>query len=341
MINISNLHFSYGRKPVFSGLNLRLGPGTICGLLGRNGTGKSTLLRNIGGFLFPQEGAIETLGFQPGRRQPAFLEQVLLVPETFQLPAISMRQWLTHTTIGGFLFPQEGAIETLGFQPGRRQPAFLEQVLLVPETFQLPAISMRQWLTHTTPFYRKFDRTAFTQYIKDFDVPASPRLTELSYGQQKKALISFALATNAPLLLMDEPTNGLDIAGKSQFRKIIAGAIDESRAILISTHQVKDLEQLIDRILIIDEGKIVFDQPLAKIADRLLFKFSFDPEEEAQSLYCETAARKNSRQAPVQILLRPRRRSAVPLLRNFLQGKLAHPAEYRTKGKPPRPRNAL
>jgi ABC-2 type transport system ATP-binding protein len=242
MINISNLHFSYGRKPVFSGLNLRLGPGTICGLLGRNGTGKSTLLRNI----------------------------------------------------GGFLFPQEGAIETLGFQPGRRQPAFLEQVLLVPETFQLPAISMRQWLTHTTPFYRKFDRTAFTQYIKDFDVPASPRLTELSYGQQKKALISFALATNAPLLLMDEPTNGLDIAGKSQFRKIIAGAIDESRAILISTHQVKDLEQLIDRILIIDEGKIVFDQPLAKIADRLLFKFSFDPEEEAQSLYCETSFRGSS-----------------------------------------------
>ncbi|WP_431218026.1 hypothetical protein ACQ86N_34900 [Puia sp. P3] len=93
---------------------------------------------------------------------------------------------------------------------------------------------------------------------------------------------------------MDEPTNGLDIAGKSQFRKIIAGAIDESRAILISTHQVKDLEQLIDRILIIDEGKIVFDQPLAKIADKLLFKLSFDPEEETQSLYCETSFKGSS-----------------------------------------------
>jgi ABC-2 type transport system ATP-binding protein len=237
MIDIVNLHFSYGQRPVFSGLNLRLGPGTICGLLGRNGTGKSTLLRNI----------------------------------------------------GGFLFPHEGQITTLGFQPGRRQPAFLQQVILLPETFQLPPISMRQWLKNNAPFYTRFDIEAFHRYAKDFDVPSTPRLTELSYGQQKKAMISFALATNAPLLLMDEPTNGLDIAGKSQFRKIIAGAIDESRSILISTHQVKDLEQLIDRILIIDEGQLIFDQPLASVSDKLLFKLSFDPIEEEQSLYCETS----------------------------------------------------
>jgi ABC-2 type transport system ATP-binding protein len=114
-------------------------------------------------------------------------------------------------------------------------------------------------------------------------------LRELSYGQQKKALISLALATNVPLLLMDEPTNGLDIHSKSQFRKVIAGAIDDSRCIVISTHQVKDLENLIDNVTILEEGKIIFNQPMGRIMDKLLFKLSFDTDEEATALYSESS----------------------------------------------------
>jgi len=239
MITIQDLHFSYRQRPVFSGLDLQLQPGSICGLLGRNGTGKSTLLRNL----------------------------------------------------SGSLFPQKGHIDAFGFQPGKRQPAFLEKVFLVPEEFQLPAVSIRHWLKTTTPFYGSFDIRLFEQYIRDFDIPATPLLTSMSYGQQKKVLISFALATNAPLLLMDEPTNGLDIVSKSQFRKVIAGAIDDKKSILISTHQVKDLEQLIDRVIILDEGKILFNQSMDAISDKLLFKFSFDPEETEGALYSESSFR--------------------------------------------------
>lgn len=242
MVTIQNLHFSYGRRKVFTGLNLELKPGTIYGLLGRNGTGKSTLLRNI----------------------------------------------------GGFLFPQQGSITALGFQPGKRQPSFLERVFLLPEDFQLPSIGLQQWITHLAPFYSLFDPNQFDRYIREFDIPPTARLDEMSYGQQKKALISFALATNAPLLLLDEPTNGLDIVSKSQFRKVIAGAIDENKCILISTHQVKDLEQLIDRIMIIDEGRIVFDQDLENIAAKLVFKFSFNPEEAALALYKESSLKGNA-----------------------------------------------
>jgi len=242
MVTIQDLHFSYGRRQVFSGLNLELKPGVIYGLLGRNGTGKSTLLRNI----------------------------------------------------GGFLFPRQGSITALGLTPGKRQPSFLERVYLLPEDFQLPSIGLQQWNTHLAPFYSLFDQNRFDRYIREFDVPPTARLTEMSYGQQKKVLISFALATNAPLLLLDEPTNGLDIVSKSQFRKVIAGAIDENRSILISTHQVKDIEQLIDRIMIIDEGRIVFDQDLETIASKLLFKFSFDPEEAAQALYREASLKGNA-----------------------------------------------
>ena len=242
MVSIQNLHFAYGRRTVFNGLDLELKPGTIYGLLGRNGTGKSTLLRNI----------------------------------------------------GGFLFPQRGSINAFGYTPGKRQPSFLERVVLLPEDFQLPSTGLQQWIRHMAPFYSLFDRRQFERYVREFDIPPDAGLNEMSYGQQKKVLISFALATNAPLLLLDEPTNGLDIVSKSQFRKVIAGAIDEHRSILISTHQVKDLEQLIDRIMIIDEGRIVFNQDLESIASKLLFKFSFDPEEAAHALYREASLKGNA-----------------------------------------------
>ncbi|HXB94197.1 MAG TPA: ATP-binding cassette domain-containing protein [Puia sp.] len=242
MVTIQNLHFAYRRRKIFNGLSLELKPGTIYGLLGRNGTGKSTLLRNI----------------------------------------------------GGFLFPQQGSIDAFGFAPEKRQPPFLEKVVLLPEDFQLPPIGLQRWIKHMAPFYSLFDKRQFERYIGEFDVRPDATLNEMSYGQQKKVLISWALATNAPLLLLDEPTNGLDIVSKSQFRKVIAGAIDENRSILISTHQVKDLEQLIDRIMIIDEGRIIFDQDLESIASKLLFKFSFDPEEAARALYRESSLKGNA-----------------------------------------------
>jgi len=237
MVTIKNLHFSYRRRPVFTGLNLELKPGHIYGLFGRNGTGKSTLLRNI----------------------------------------------------AGFLFPQQGSIDAIGFTPGKRQPAFLASYFHVPEDFQLPDLPLARWIEHTSPFYPNFSQDQFEKYAREFAVPTMGGLRELSYGQQKKALISLALATNVPLLLMDEPTNGLDIHSKSQFRKVIAGAIDDSRCIVISTHQVKDLENLIDNVTILEEGKIIFNQPMGRIMDKLLFKLSFDTDEEATALYSESS----------------------------------------------------
>lgn len=116
----------------------------------------------------------------------------------------------------------------------------------------------------------------------------------MSYGQRKKALIAFSLAANTGLLLMDEPTNGLDIRSKSQFRKVMAGSLDENKCIVISTHQVKDLENLIDRVIIIDEGRILFNQTLEAISQKLSFRLSFDVEEMAQALYKESSLKGNA-----------------------------------------------
>ena len=239
MINIQNLHFAYRKKPVFTGLSLQLQPGHIYGLLGKNGTGKSTLLRNI----------------------------------------------------AGLLFPDKGEIEVLGFNPGKRQPSFLQEIFMVPEEFHLPDVPLQHLVQYHAPFYPKFNKAQFEKHIAEFDIPAGSTLQNMSYGQKKKVLISFGLASNASMLLMDEPTNGLDIMSKSQFRKVMAGAMDDNKCIVISTHQVKDLENLIDRITIIDEGKILFDQTVDAISRKLSFHISFDSEEIKQALYGEPSLR--------------------------------------------------
>ena len=239
MISIANLHFAYRRKAVFSGLDLELRPGHIYGLLGRNGMGKSTLLRSI----------------------------------------------------AGFLFPQQGTIDVMGYAPRRRQPAFLQRVFLLPEDFYLPPMELERWVDLYSAFYPRFDRAQFRRAAAGFELQTDSSLDQMSYGQRKKALICFALATNAEVLLLDEPTNGLDIVSKGQFRKVMAGAVDENKCIVISTHQIKDLENLIDRVTIIDEGKILFDQTIDAIQERLLFRLSYDYEETAAAIYSEESFR--------------------------------------------------
>jgi ABC-2 type transport system ATP-binding protein len=93
---------------------------------------------------------------------------------------------------------------------------------------------------------------------------------------------------------MDEPTNGLDIISKSQFRKVLAEALDDDRCIIISTHQVKDLENLIDRVTIIDDGKILFDQTVEDISRKLSFRLSFDDTETKEAFYSESSLRGNA-----------------------------------------------
>jgi ABC-2 type transport system ATP-binding protein len=237
MIRIQNLSFAYKKKPVFNGLNLQFEAGHVYGLLGRNGTGKSSLLHNIAGLLYPKSGSITVNG---------------------------------HT-------------------PSQRLPLFLEDIFMVPEEFYLPDIAVPQFIKHYAPFYPRFNTGKFTAWLQVFEIPADSTLQNMSYGQKKKVLIAFGLATNARVLLMDEPTNGLDIMSKSHFRKILAEAMDDERCIIISTHQVKDLENLIDRVTIIDEGKILFDETIEDIARKLSFRFAYDPAEAAAALYSESS----------------------------------------------------
>lgn len=220
MIKAEHLTFGYGKnKQVFNDFNLEIEKGKIVGLLGKNGTGKSTLLYIICGLLKPSHGNVTIKG-------------------------IDIR---------------------------RRLPQTLSDIYLVPEEFDLPNLSMKQFVKLNSSFYPNFSNETLSTCLNDFDLGMDINLGELSMGQKKKAYMCFALATNTSLLLMDEPTNGLDIPSKSQFRKVIASGMTDEKTIIISTHQVRDIDRLLDHITIIDGTEVLLDKSVKEITDRLYF----------------------------------------------------------------------
>ena len=239
MVELNNIQFRYKKKrTLFNGLNLQLKGGSIYGLLGKNGAGKTSLLKQMAGLLFPDTG-----------------------------------ESLVH-----------------GQKISERSPEVLEDIFLIPEEFALPASSINRYVKANAPFYPRFSNEELAYYLKEFELSGDEKLSSMSFGQKKKFLIAFGLATNTRLLILDEPTNGLDIPSKSQFRKIIAAALTEEKLIIISTHQVRDLENLIDTVLVLESGQIIFNHDIGLISERLRFVQDTRAIPTEEVLYSEEAA---------------------------------------------------
>ncbi|MHA4896762.1 ABC transporter ATP-binding protein [Pedobacter sp. PWIIR3] len=221
MIKINDLNFGYNKKHLlFKNLSMQLQAGHIYGLLGKNGAGKSSLLKNL----------------------------------------------------AGLVYAHSGSIEVMGYDPAKRQPSLLMQICFIPEEFHLPSVKIDAYVKANAPFYPNFDHQYFKDLLEEFDIPVAQKLVNMSYGQKKKLIIAFGLATQAKLIIMDEPTNGLDIPSKAQFRKIMAAALTEDRCIIISTHQVRDLDNLIDTVIMLDENAVALKASIEEITNKLCFK---------------------------------------------------------------------
>ncbi len=189
--------------------------------------------------------------------------------------------------MSGLLFPREGEVGVMGYKPRQRHPDFLKDVYFIEEDLYVPSLSVGKYLELHAPFYPRFNYDEFLSYLKEFDLTQDLKLHKLSYGQKKKILLSFGLATNSRILILDEPTNGLDIPSKGQFRKVLASAITPERIFIISTHQVRDLGTLIDPIIIVEQGKIIFNEYLENINKRLHFQMEFLQTEPENVIYAE------------------------------------------------------
>lgn len=173
--------------------------------------------------------------------------------------------------MAGLVFPNGGSCTVNGYNAADRLPGFLQELFFIPEEIYLPALTAQEFVKSTGHFYPKFGLQQFNKMIEEFDVPADRLLNKLSFGQQKKVMIAFGLATNTSLLIMDEPTNGLDIPSKVQFRRVIAAALTDERCVIISTHQVRDLDSLIDTLVVIHEKEIVLNMSLEEIGAKIQF----------------------------------------------------------------------
>lgn len=173
--------------------------------------------------------------------------------------------------MGGLLTSGKGNINIGSLNVKSKNTTLLSQMFLVPEQFDLPPIRSERFVKLNAPFYSNFDIELYKKCMSEFQMEGDEKLHQMSYGQKKKFLISFAIGTQTPILLMDEPTNGLDIPSKSQFRKIMAQVAHGNRCIIISTHQVRDLATMIDHAVIVDKGQIVFNQSLDSISQKLFF----------------------------------------------------------------------
>ena len=244
MIEVENLSFTYGRRKskVLEDFSMKLDKGSVYGLLGKNGTGKSTLLY----------------------------------------------------LMAGLLRPQTGNVLYKGVDVKKRYPDTLQDMFLVPEEFALPNVSLKQYVKLNAPFYPNFSDELLNTCLRDFDMNEDIHLGELSMGQRKKAFMCFALATNTSLLMMDEPTNGLDIPSKSQFRKVIASGMSDDKAVIISTHQVRDIDSLLDHVLILDGSKLLLNQSVSSICEKLYFAEQGMNEPTEGALYVQPSVQGNS-----------------------------------------------
>lgn len=174
--------------------------------------------------------------------------------------------------ISGLLSPEKGNIKVHNFNPKERNPNFLTNIFLVTDEPYTPDIKIKTYVKSFAPLYANFDLDKLNTILAEFELTDNMKLNKISYGQRKKFTIAFALAANTKLLLLDEPTNGLDIPSKKKFRKVLISSINEDQLVIISTHQVKDIDTIIDKILVIDDGKLIFEEDIFTITQKLQFQ---------------------------------------------------------------------
>ena len=173
--------------------------------------------------------------------------------------------------ICGLLFPWKGECKIDNCNSAQRSPELLSHYFFLPEEMQMPTESIYQFAARHSVFYPHFNRKEFEQNLEELHIDGKQKLSAVSYGQQKKAMLAYALALHTPLTLLDEPTNGLDITSRQALKRIISRSVDDESTLFISTHQAHDFENLLDHLIILSEGEILLNHSLDEISERLLF----------------------------------------------------------------------
>ena len=187
--------------------------------------------------------------------------------------------------ICGLLFPKNGKCSIDGRNTAERQSEGLARYFFLPKELQMPTESIASFAARHSVFYPHFNQEEFDLNLEELKINRKQKLSSVSYGQQKKAMLAYAFALHTPYTLLDEPTNGLDITSRQALKRIISRSMDDESTLLISTHQAHDFENLLDHLVILGKGEILLNRSLDEISNRLLFaRTDILPEE---SIYSE------------------------------------------------------
>jgi ABC-2 type transport system ATP-binding protein len=206
-----------GGKQAVAGVNFTIAPGRIVGLIGRNGAGKTTVIKSVLG-LTPYEGQLTVLGRNPTSERNELMREVSFIADVAVLP-----KWL----------------------------------------------KVRDALDYVEGVHPAFNRARAEQFLSTTDVKLTHRVKQLSKGMVTQLHLALVLAIRARLLVLDEPTLGLDLLVRRRFYDtLLNDYMDEERTILVTTHQVEEIEHLLTDVMFIEQGQIVLDTPMDQIGDR-------------------------------------------------------------------------
>ena len=177
------------------------------------------------------------------------------------------------TLLCGLKKPKEGTITVDGHNPFDREPSLLQSQFYLPDEVSPVHARALSFAREHGVFWPNFNLERFETILREFEVDPSQWMDAMSAGQLKKTWISFALACGAKYYYLDEPTNGLDIPSKTQFRGAVTRYTSEDSTLVISTHQVRDLENIIDPIIILDNRAVLVNASLEEITGKLYFDY--------------------------------------------------------------------
>lgn len=185
----------------------------------------------------------------------------------------------------GLLTPQSGNVTLDNVDVRLRLPETMNNIIIVPEEMRFPSLRISEYMKLYGAFYQNFSADEMRSHLKLFSLSDDRRLNQLSMGERKKVALSFAMACNTKLIIMDEPTNGLDIPGKSAFRKFIASSMRDDKIFVISTHQVRDVGQILDHVIIMNNSRFLLNASVNDILNKLSFTTTSNPEVVKRALY--------------------------------------------------------
>ena len=230
---------------------------------------------------------IQNLAFSYGKKE--VLRNITMTLEPGKIYGLLGENGVGKTTLltllCGLKKTQSGTIDTDGRDPWKREPALLQDQYYLPDEVAPENDKATAWARATGKFWPGFSADKFSSILLEFEVDPEQKMNTMSAGQLKKTYLAFAFASGARHLFLDEPTNGLDIPSKAQFRSALMKHTAEDSTIVISTHQVRDLENIIDPIIILDRQDVLLNASIEQIADKLYFDYgtTLHPE----SLYSE------------------------------------------------------